>query len=154
MVLGDCPGLEYPETPERAAGNLLGLAEEKKEGNTMAQDELGRTKVAEEVVAIIAGLAATEIEGVAGMSGGIVSGIAERLGRKDLTRGVKVEVGEEQVAVDLFVITHFGRSIPDIARNIKENVKNKIESMTGLEVVEVNVNIQGVYMEAKEVEQE
>ncbi len=119
----------------------------------MAQDELGRTKVAEEVVAIIAGLAATEIEGVAGMSGGIVSGIAERLGRKDLTRGVKVEVGEEQVAVDLFVITHFGMSIPDIARDIKGNVKKKIESMTGLEVVEVNVNVQGVYMEAKEVEQ-
>lgn len=120
----------------------------------MVENGLGRTKVAEEVVAIIAGLAATEIDGVAGMSGGIVSGIAERLGRKDLTRGVKVEVGEEQVAVDLFVITHFGMSIPTIAQNIKENVKKKIESMTGMEVVEVNVNVQGVHMEAKEVEQE
>ncbi|NLJ34484.1 MAG: Asp23/Gls24 family envelope stress response protein [Firmicutes bacterium] len=126
----------------------------KKEGNLVVENGLGRTKVAEEVVAIIAGLAATEIDGVAGMSGGIVSGIAERLGRKDLTRGVKVEVGEEQVAVDLFVITHFGMSIPTIAQNIKENVKKKIESMTGMEVVEVNVNVQGVHMEAKEVEQE
>ncbi|MDI9569016.1 MAG: Asp23/Gls24 family envelope stress response protein, partial [Bacillota bacterium] len=111
-------------------------------------------KVADEVVAIIAGLAATEVEGVVGMSGGIVSGIAERLGRKDLTRGVKVEVGEEEVAVDLFLITKFGMSIPDIARQVKENVKAKIESMTGLEVVEVNVNVQGIHMDAKQPEEE
>lgn len=119
----------------------------------MTQDELGRTKVAEEVVAIIAGLAATEIEGVVGMSGGIVSGIAERLGRKDLTRGVKVEVGEEEVAVDLFLITQFGMSIPEIARRVKENVKEKIEAMTGLEVVQVNINVQGVHMDPKQAEE-
>ncbi|MGI6144013.1 MAG: Asp23/Gls24 family envelope stress response protein [bacterium] len=125
----------------------------RKEGMMVTQDELGRTKVADEVVAIIAGLAATEIEGVVGMSGGIVSGIAERLGRKDLTRGVKVEVGEEQVAVDLFLITRFGMSIPDIARKVKENVKDKIESMTGLEVVEVNINVQGVHIDSKQPEE-
>ncbi|HHW54617.1 MAG TPA: Asp23/Gls24 family envelope stress response protein [Firmicutes bacterium] len=126
----------------------------RKEGIMVAQEQLGRTKVADEVVAIIAGLAATEVEGVVGMSGGIVSGIAERLGRKDLTRGVKVEVGEEEVAVDLFLITKFGMSIPDIARQVKENVKAKIESMTGLEVVEVNVNVQGIHMDAKQPEEE
>jgi uncharacterized alkaline shock family protein YloU len=125
----------------------------RKEGMMVTQDELGRTKVADEVVAIIAGLAATEIEGVIGMSGGIVSGIAERLGRKDLTRGVKVEVGEEQVAVDLFLITRYGMSIPDIARKVKENVKAKIESMTGLEVVEVNINVQGVHIDSKQPEE-
>lgn len=124
----------------------------RKEDKLVTQDELGRTKVAEEVVAIIAGLAAMEIEGVAAMSGGIVSGIAERLGRKDLTRGVKVEVGEEQVAVDLFLITQFGMSIPEIARKVKENVKSKIEAMTGLEVVEVNVNVQGVHMDTRQPE--
>ncbi len=116
----------------------------------MAQDELGRTKIADDVVSIIAGLAATEVEGIVSMSGGVVSGIAERLGRKDLTRGVKVEAGEEQVAVDLFVITRFGMSIPEIARKIRENVKKKLEAMTGLEVVEVNINIQGVQMENQE----
>jgi len=119
----------------------------------MTQDELGRTRVADEVVAIIAGLAATEIEGVVGMSGGIVSGIAERLGRKDLTRGVKVEVGEEQVAVDLFLITRYGMSIPDIAQKVKENVKAKIEAMTGLEVVAVNIHVQGIHIEAKQPEE-
>ncbi|MGI6574899.1 MAG: Asp23/Gls24 family envelope stress response protein [bacterium] len=120
------------------------------EGKIVRQDELGRTKVADEVVAIIAGLAATEIKGVVSMSGGIVSGIAERLGRKDFTRGVKVEVGEEQVAVDLYLITQFGMSIPTIAKQVKENVRAKIESMTGLEVVEVNVNVQGVQMDKGE----
>jgi uncharacterized alkaline shock family protein YloU len=120
------------------------------EGKIVKQDELGRTKVADEVVAIIAGLAATEIKGVVSMSGGIVSGIAERLGRKDFTRGVKVEVGEEQVAVDLYLITQFGMSIPTIAKQVKENVRAKIESMTGLEVVEVNVNVQGVQMDKGE----
>ncbi|HHW91771.1 MAG TPA: Asp23/Gls24 family envelope stress response protein [Firmicutes bacterium] len=125
----------------------------RKEERFVTQDELGRTKVAEEVVAIIAGLAATEIEGVVGMSGGIVSGIAERLGRKDLTRGVKVEVGEEEVAVDLFLITQFGMSIPEIARRVKENVKEKIEAMTGLEVVQVNINVQGVHMDPKQAEE-
>lgn len=123
---------------------------QEKEERIMAQDELGRTRIADDVVSIIAGLAATEVDGIVSMSGGVVSGIAERLGRKDLTRGVKVEVGEEQVAVDLFVITKFGMSIPEIARKVRENVKKKLESMTGLEVVEVNINIQGVQMENQE----
>jgi uncharacterized alkaline shock family protein YloU len=125
-----------------------------KNSSFVQRDELGRTKVADEVVAIIAGLAATDVDGVVGMSGGIVSGIAERLGRKDFTRGVKVEVGEEQVAVDLDLITLFGMSIPTIAQKVKENVKTRIESMTGLDVVEVNVNIQGVQMEGKPLPEE
>ena len=123
------------------------------ERELIKQDSLGKTKVADEVVSIIAGLAANEIDGVAGMSSGIVGGIAERLGRKDFSRGVKVEVGEEQVAVDLFLITNFGMSIPEIAQAVKANVKNKIESMTGYEVVEVNINVQGVHFENKQVEE-
>lgn len=119
----------------------------------MYENQIGKTKVADEVVAIIAGIAATEINGVVGMSGGIVSGIAERLGRRDLTRGVKVQVGEEQVVVDLFLITLFGRSIPEIAQQVKESVKAKIESMTGLEVIEVNVNVQGVQMDSSKIEE-
>lgn len=106
--------------------------------------EIGNIKIADEVVSIIAGLAATEVEGVAGMSGGIAGGIAEILGRKNLSKGVKVEVGEKEAAVDLFVIVDYGVRIPEVAWNIQENVKKAIENMTGLKVVEVNVHIQGV----------
>jgi Uncharacterized protein conserved in bacteria len=112
--------------------------------------ELGDIRIANEVVGIIAGLAATDVDGVAGMSGGIAGGIAELLGRKNLSKGVKVEVGEEQAAVDLFVVVEYGVRIPEIAYHIQENVKRAIETMTGLEVVEVNVHVQGVHFPSEE----
>ena len=111
---------------------------------TRERTELGELRIANEVVGVIAGLAATEVEGVAGMSGGLAGGIAEMLGRRNLSKGVKVEVGEEQAAIDLFVIVEYGVRIPDVAWKIQENVKRAIEGMTGLEVVEVNVHVQGV----------
>ncbi len=110
-------------------------------------DELGSIKISEEVVAIIAGLAATEVPGVAGMSGGIAGGIAEMLGRKNLSKGVKVEVGEKEAAIDLYIIVEFGCRIPDVSWEIQEKVKKSVETMTGLEVVEVNIHIQGVNIE-------
>lgn len=106
--------------------------------------ELGAIRIADEVVSIIAGLAATEVEGVAYMSGGIVGGIAEALGRKNLSKGVKVDVGEEEAAVDLYLIVSYGSRIPDVAWSVQENVKKAIETMTGLNVVKVNVHVQGV----------
>ncbi|NLA58515.1 MAG: Asp23/Gls24 family envelope stress response protein [Firmicutes bacterium] len=111
---------------------------------TKERTELGELRIANEVVGVIAGLAATEVEGVAGMSGGLAGGIAEMLGRRNLSKGVKVEVGEEQAAIDLFVVVEYGVRIPDVAWKIQENVKRAIEGMTGLEVVEVNVHVQGV----------
>lgn len=105
---------------------------------------LGAIRIANEVVAVIAGLAATEIEGLAGMSGGIAGGFAEMLGRKNLAKGVRVEVGEKETAVDIFVIVEYGIKIPDVALRVQENVKHAIESMTGLKVVDVNVHVQGV----------
>lgn len=114
--------------------------------------ELGELRIANEVVAIVAGLAATEVQGVAGMSGGIAGGIAEMLGRKNLSKGVRVEVGEEQAAVDLFVVVEYGVHIPTVAWNIQENVKRAIESMTGLQVVDVNVHVQGVHFPQNEEE--
>ena len=116
--------------------------------------ELGDIRIANEVVGVIAGLAATDVDGVAGMSGGIAGGIAELLGRKNLSKGVKVEVGEEQAAVDLFVVVEYGVRIPDIAYHIQENVKRAIETMTGLEVVEVNVHIQGVHFPSEDRSEE
>jgi uncharacterized alkaline shock family protein YloU len=105
---------------------------------------LGAVRITNEVVAIIAGLAAIEIEGIAGMSGGIAGGIAEMLGRRNLARGVKVEVGEHEAAVDLFIIVEYGVSIPELALRTQEKVKQAIESMTGLAVIEINVHVQGV----------
>ncbi|KUO50556.1 MAG: alkaline-shock protein [Desulfitibacter sp. BRH_c19] len=106
--------------------------------------QLGQIKMADEVVAIIAALAATEVPGVKAMSGGIVDGIAEVLRRKNLTKGVKVEVGEKEAAVDLNIIIEYGSKIPEVTSMIQEKVSKAIESMTGLKVVEVNINVQGV----------
>jgi len=109
-------------------------------------NELGVIKISEEVVSIIASLAATEIKGVAGMSGGFVGGIAEKLGMKSMSKGVKVAVGEKEAAIDLFIIVDYGVKIPDVSWQIQENVKKAIETMTGLNVVEVNIHVQGVDM--------
>jgi uncharacterized alkaline shock family protein YloU len=107
-------------------------------------NDVGSIRIADEVVGIIAGLAATEVDGVAGMSAGLVGGIAEMLGKKNLSKGVKVEVGEREAAVDLYIIVEYGVRIPDVALRVQENVKRGIESMTGLDVVEVNIHVQGV----------
>lgn len=110
--------------------------------------DLGRIQIAPEVVEIIAGLATIEIEGVAGMSGGLAGGIAELLGRKNLSKGVKVEVGEKQAAVDVSIIVQYGFPIPELAKDIQHNVKQAIESMTGLSVMEVNVHIHDVHFQS------
>jgi uncharacterized alkaline shock family protein YloU len=101
-------------------------------------------KIADEVVGVIAGIAASEVEGVSSMSGGVVSGIGEMLGKKSFAKGVRVEVGERQAALDLFVVMEYGVRIPDVARQVQENVKRAVETMTGLEVIEVNVHVAGV----------
>lgn len=118
------------------------------------KNDFGLIKVADEVVAIIAGLSATEIKGVAGMSGGVSAGIAEMLGRKNLAKGVKVEVGEKEAAIDLFVIVEFGARIPDVAQQIQRNVKSAVESMTGLKVVEINIHVQGVAFDKSEAKED
>ncbi len=116
-------------------------------------DDYGSVKISEEVVAIIAGIAATDVPEVAGMSGGIVGGIAEILGRKNLSKGVKVEVGEKEAAIDLYIIVEFGARIPEVAWNVQEKVKTAVQAMTGLSVVEVNIHVQGVNFD-KEIKKE
>ncbi|WP_330392519.1 Asp23/Gls24 family envelope stress response protein [Geosporobacter subterraneus] len=122
--------------------------------NHIDSPDYGQIKIADEVVGIIAGLAATEVPGVAGMSGGLAGGIAEILGRKNLSKGVKVEVGEREAAVDLFIIVEYGAKIPDVSWQIQESVKKAIETMTGLKVVEVNIHIQGVNIDKDNKEEE
>jgi len=116
--------------------------------------ELGTIKIANEVVAIIAGLAASEVEGVVGMTGNLTSGITELLGKKNLTKGVKVEVGEKECACDLSIVVKFGVKLSEVCKSVQENVKNAIESMTGLKVVEVNVHVTDVIIEEPEKEVE
>ncbi len=101
-------------------------------------------EIENEVVAIIAGLAATEVEGVAGMSGGIAGGFAEMLGRKNLTKGVEIETEKNKVKLDIFIIVDYGVSIPEVSENIRNNVKNAIKQMTGLETEELVIHVQGV----------
>ena len=110
----------------------------------------GKVTFANEVIAIIAALATSEVEGIAGMSGNAMSGITQMLGRKNLTKGVKVEVGTEEAAVDVFVIIKYGYKIQEVSAKIQFAIKNAIETMTGLRVVEVNVFVQGIQIEKDE----
>lgn len=114
--------------------------------NTTAvkKESNGTITFASEVIATIAGLAAADIPGVAGMSGGFVDGMGELIGRKNLSKGIKVEVGSEEVAVDISIIVEYGRPITQVAEQIQSSVKKAIETMTGLRVVEVNVAVQGI----------
>ncbi|MNI05174.1 Alkaline shock protein 23 [compost metagenome] len=114
------------------------------------QTDLGSIQIAPEVIEIIAGLATVEVQGVAGMSGGFAGGIAELLGRKNLSKGVKVEVGQREAAIDVSIIIEYGNRIPEVSSEIQKNVKNAIESMTGLSVVEVNVHIHDVHFKITE----
>ena len=108
---------------------------------------LGEVKIADEVVAIIAGLAATEVEGVASMAGNITNELVSKLGMKSLSRGVKVTVLEGVVTVDLSLNIEYGKNVLETSRTVQERVKTSIENMTGLEVADVNIHIASVDME-------
>ena len=108
-------------------------------------------KIADDVVAVIAGVAVSEVSGVADMAGGFAGGITEVLsGKKNLAKGIKVEVGEKDTKIDVNIIVEYGVRIPDVAFEIQNRVKKAVETMTGLNVVEVNVHVQGVSTEEKE----
>lgn len=110
--------------------------------NQNSQDEI---KIADDVVAVIAGVAVSEVPGVAGMAGGFAGGITEVFsGKKNLAKGIKVEVGEKETKVDVNIIVEYGTRIPDVAFAIQNRVKKAVESMTGLKVIAVNVHVQGV----------
>ena len=107
-------------------------------------------KIADDVVAIIAGKAASEVTGVFGMAGGFAGGITEVFGKKNFSKGIKVDVQEKSTKIDVNIIVEYGARIPDIAFEIQNRVKKAVESMTGLNVLEVNVHVQGVNTEIQE----
>ena len=122
----------------------------KEERNTYTiktEENLGEVKIADEVVAIIAGLAATEVDGVDSMAGNITNELVGKLGMKNLSKGVKVAVTEATVSVELSLNMKYGYSIPEVGEKVQDRVKSAIENMTGLSVLEVNIKIAGVSME-------
>ncbi len=130
------------------------MSEVKKTNAEVSKTEAegGRIIFADDVVATIAALAVSDVEGVTAMTGGMVEGFTEMLGKKNLTKGVKVEVGTEEAAVDVSVSIRYGYKIREVCEKIQVAAKNAIETMTGLRVVEVNVFVQGVTFEPSEQE--
>ncbi|APM38608.1 Asp23/Gls24 family envelope stress response protein [Clostridium kluyveri] len=121
------------------------------EENMNNEINMGIVKISDEVVGVIAGLATTEINGIVGMSASLVGGITQILtGKKNLSKGVKVSVGENNAAIDLFVVVEYGVRIPDVALKVQQNVKRAVESITGLEVSAVNIHVQNVMISKAE----
>lgn len=124
------------------------MAEENRSTHILYEKEkIGEVQIADEVVAIIAGLAATEVDGVDSMAGNITNELVGKLGMKNLSKGVKVVVTEEHVSVDLSLNIRYGYNIPSVSEQVQEKVSAAIENMTGLTVLDVNVKIAGVYMD-------
>ena len=127
------------------------MAKDERNTYTIQNDaSLGEVKIADEVVAIIAALAATEVDGVASMAGNITNELISRLGMKNLSKGVKVDVLEGVVTVSLALNLKYNYSIMDVSAKVQERVKNAVENMTGLEVTDVNIRVAGVEMEKQE----
>ena len=124
------------------------MAKDERNPYTIQNDaSLGEVKIADEVVAIIAALAATEVDGVASMAGNITNEVIGKLGIKNLSKGVKVDVLEGVVTVSLALNLKYDYSIMEVTKKVQEKVKNAVENMTGLEVADVNIKVAGVEME-------
>ena len=127
------------------------MAKDERNTYTIQNDaSLGEVKIADEVVAIIAALAATEVEGVASMAGNITNEVIGKLGIKNLSKGVKVDVLEGVVRVSLGLNLKYNYNIMDVTGKVQEKVKNAVENMTGLEVADVNIKVAGVEMEKQD----
>lgn len=123
----------------------------------MAEEQLntqeGNIRISDDVVATIAGLAALETPGIAAMSGGLSEGWAKRLSGKNVQKGVSVEVGQVEAAIDLRVIVMYGMPIQEVCRQLQLNVREAVQNMTGLDVVEINVKVEGVAFKDEELEE-
>ena len=119
---------------------------ESRKGFKIKEDKLGEVKIADEVVAIIAGLASTEVEGVSSMAGNITNELVSKLGMKNLSKGIRVDVSGGVARIDVALNIAYGYAIMDVSQKVQEKVKSAIENMTGLEVAGVNVRIASVDM--------
>lgn len=117
---------------------------EENESNINEEYSLGHVQIADEVIAVIAGLAAGEVEGVSGLSGTISGELAGKLGKKTPTKGVKVELAPGEVKIEISIVVLYEYSIPEVAARVQEKVKQAVETMTGLKVTGVNIKIAAV----------
>lgn len=112
--------------------------------HTDTDEPIGNIKISVDVVAKIAGIAASEIDGVSAMHKSFVGGVAQKLGKKNSSQGVKVEITEDMTTIDLYLVVEYGVKIPELAWNVQESVKASVEAMTGLNVAAVNIHIEGI----------
>lgn len=117
-------------------------------------DGSGKVEIAPEVIEVIASIAASEVEGVGGMRGNFAAGVVERLGKKNHGKGVKVEISETGIKVDVYCTMKFGVSIPTVAQKIQDNIRQTLLNMTALAPEEVNIHIVGIQFENQKQEQE
>ncbi len=130
------------------------MDEERVENNEIETQNEG-IKISDDVVAVIAGVAVSEVSGVSGMAGGFAGGISEVFsGKKNLAKGIKVEIEDKEAKIDVNIIVEYGSRIPDVAFEIQNRVKKAVESMTGLIVGEVNVHVQGVNTDVSQIDSE
>jgi uncharacterized alkaline shock family protein YloU len=159
--------------PSKPAGIYIRLLSSRQGGNRMVEEKKGKVvesveavikadptkegdsiRISSEVIAVITGIVSSDIPGIAGMSGGVVGGIAEKLGRKDLTKGIKVRINEERVTIDLNVIVDYGATIVEATDKLKKEIRNNVEKSTGLKVEAININVLGIEVPKEEVEEE
>ncbi len=114
---------------------------ETSETTLVRRESYGTVRYANEVLATIAGLAAADVPGVSAMSGNFMEGVGEILGMKKLSKGISVEVAEKEVTIDAAIVAEYGRAIPVVAKSVRANIIQSLESMTGLKVSQVNVHI-------------
>ena len=136
---------ETAETEELAEDGVAEEASVDAEGAGETEETIGNIKISVEVVSTIAGIAASEIEGVFCMYTSFVDGVAQRLGaKKSASKGVRVDMSGSSVIIDLYIVVEYGVKIPELAWEIQENVKNSVETMTGMDVEKVNIHIEGI----------
>ncbi|MED4017079.1 Asp23/Gls24 family envelope stress response protein [Sutcliffiella cohnii] len=117
-------------------------------------ESLGKVEIAPEVIEVIAGIAASEVDGVTQMRGNFAAGVVEKLGKKNHGKGVKVDLSEEGVKVDVYCVMKFGVSIPTVAQKVQDNIRQALFNMTALEISEVNIHVVGVQFETAKQEVE
>lgn len=115
--------------------------------NVSDDASLGKVEIAPEVIEVITGIASSEVKGVAAMRGNFASGVVEKLGGKSHSKGVKVELTESGILIDLYVVLTFGVSIPKVAESLQTNIRQTLKNMTALEIAEINVHVVGIDME-------
>ncbi|WP_050615718.1 Asp23/Gls24 family envelope stress response protein [Bacillus testis] len=119
---------------------------------TQTNSSLGKVEIAPEVIEVIAGIAASEVEGIAQMRGNFATGVVEKLGKKNHGKGVKVELSEDGIKVEIYCMIKFGVSIPKVAQEVQDNIRQALINMTAIEADEVNIHVVGVVFESTKTE--